>query len=765
MFSLCPHDPKLLLSTLGCVLLFVSPTLAQQASSKIEEIIVTAEKRSEPLNEISQSISVFDADQLGDLHADTLVDLNALAPGVNIAKNEGFRTVVTIRGVGNEANQNTIANPSVSFHLDGIYMASPFTLQTDLLDIERIEVIRGPQGALFGQNSTGGAINIVSVAPVLGKVSSAVSATMGTFGRIKTFGALNVPVGPSVAVRASATVYRHDGFSRNVVLDQELDENDSAIGRVRLLWEATASTRIEVSAQVYSEDTNGSAQKGIFDRTPNPRRLAQDFPSSHSLDTAMLGLVITRDLFNSTVKYLFSVQEDHIVSYRDNDRSDLVSVESGAFLPAAVAPEDDTQSTTTHEIQWISKDDSTRDFSWIAGVFVLDTSFEVRFREKIDFGRDGVFDPVSIDQVRRFAPGDYGFISDAITERESVSVYFQGDNPISDQLNLVSGVRLTDGNVDGRVTNFYARSGTDLLSISGTRLTGRTALEYTTTHGALIYGSYTRGFKPGGSNLTYGREEQIAPTLVKPTFVDEVVDALELGVKGRVFDDSVQVWASAYTYDYKNMQYQATDPEVFEGGVTNIPDSSIRGLEVELFGTINSSLQWEARASWLKSEITESHLVLDNVESDEVTNALVAQGFPLFGPEIQRARAESVKDVRNNQLAKAPSFTANASLTHSATTALGELRTNIQYVYRGEYYHRIFNNDTTDLVDGYSVLNASSTLVSASASPWRLTLTVLNITDEPGINSKFTDAFGVGATSVELIPPRQFLVRIQRQFD
>ena len=519
---------------LACVSLFNSPALAEEAASQVEEIIVTAEKRIEPLNEVSQSISVFDADQLGDLHADTLVDLNALAPGVNIAKNEGFRTVVTIRGVGNEANQNTIANPSVSFHLDGIYMASPFTLQTDLLDIERIEVIRGPQGALFGQNSTGGAINVVSVSPVLGEVSSAVSGTLGTFGRIKTFGAVNLSIGSSVAVRASATVNRHEGFSRNVVLDQELDENDSAIGRVRLLWEASASTQVEMSAQVYSEDTNGSAQKGIFDRTPKPRRLAQDFPSSHSLDTAMLGLVITRDLFNSTVKYLFSVQEDHIVSYRDNDRSDLVSVESGAFLPAAVAPEDDTQSTTTHEIQWISKDDSTRDFSWIAGVFVLDTSFEVRFREKIDFGRDGVFDPVSIDQVRSFSPGDYGFISDAITERESVSVYFQGDNPIFNQLNLVSGVRLTDGNVDGRVTNFYARSGTDLLSISGTRLTGRTALEYTTTQGALIYGSYTRGFKPGGSNLTYGREEQIAPTLVKPTFVDEVVDALELGVKGQL---------------------------------------------------------------------------------------------------------------------------------------------------------------------------------------------------------------------------------------
>lgn len=749
--------------SLACASLLVSPTLTQESTTQIEEIIVTAEKRSEPLNEVSQSISVFDTDQLGDLHVDTLVDLNALAPGVNIAKNEGFRTVVTIRGVGNEANQNSIANPSVSFHLDGIYMASPFTLQTDLLDLERIEIIRGPQGALFGQNSTGGAINVVSISPVYEKTSGAVATTFGTYGRIKTYGALNLPLAPNVAMRASATINRHDGFGRNVLLDQELDEGDSTMARFRLSWDATPSTQLELASQLYSADTNGAAQKGILDLTPNPRRLSQDFPSSHSLDTAMLGLILTHDFSSTTVKYLFSVQEDHIVSYRDNDRTDLVSAPD-ASLPAAVAPEDDTQSTTTHEIQWISTDNPHEDFSWIAGVFLLDTSFDVRFRETIDFGRDGVFDPVSVEQVRNFEPGDYGFISDSTTERLSVSLYSQGDYSISDQLNLVGGLRYTDDSVDGRVTNFYGRSGTDLLSISVSRLTGRVALEYTTRDDMLLYGSYTRGFKPGGSNLTYGREEQIAPTLVKPTFVDEVVDALELGFKGTMVDGTTQIWASAYWYDYQDMQYQATDPEVFEGGVANIPSASIAGIEAELFGAISNNLQWDARISWLESKISKSHYVLDNVESDAVTNALLSQGFSLFGPEIQRARANSVKDVKDNELAKAPSLTANASLTHSTATGLGELRTNIQYVFRGEYYHRVFNNSITDLVGSYSVWNVSVTLVS-NTTPWVLTLSALNITDEAGVNSKFTDVFGVGATSVELIPPRQLLLRIQRTFN
>ena len=136
--------------------------VAQESGAVFEEIIVTAEKRSESLQDISQAVTVLSGDDLDNRQISTFVDISAIAPGVNVAKNEGFKTVITIRGVGYETNQNAIATPSVSYHLDGIYVASPYSLQTDFLDLERVEVLRGPQGTLFGQNSTGGAMNVIT---------------------------------------------------------------------------------------------------------------------------------------------------------------------------------------------------------------------------------------------------------------------------------------------------------------------------------------------------------------------------------------------------------------------------------------------------------------------------------------------------------------------------------------------------------------------------------------------------------------------------
>ena len=122
------------------------PSALSQSAPVFEEVLVTAEKRSESLQDLSQAVTALTAMEVEERQLTSFVDLSAIAPGVNVAKNEGFKTVITIRGIGNEANQNAIANPSVSYHLDGVYIASPFALQTDFLDLEQIEVLRGPQG-------------------------------------------------------------------------------------------------------------------------------------------------------------------------------------------------------------------------------------------------------------------------------------------------------------------------------------------------------------------------------------------------------------------------------------------------------------------------------------------------------------------------------------------------------------------------------------------------------------------------------------------
>ena len=223
---------------------------AQDRASPLEEMIVTAEKRSESLQDLSQAVTALSGEDVDNRNITSFVDLSSIAPGVTVAKNEGFKTVIAIRGVGNEANQNAIANPSVSYHLDGIYVASPFALHTDFMDLERIEVLRGPQGTLFGQNSTGGAINVITKAPDTEEFSGKADITTGNYNLVRARGSVNVPISDTVALRASAASHNHDGFSRNVTLDQGLDQADSISARARLLWAPTDNLRFNLHRPV-----------------------------------------------------------------------------------------------------------------------------------------------------------------------------------------------------------------------------------------------------------------------------------------------------------------------------------------------------------------------------------------------------------------------------------------------------------------------------------------------------------------------------------
>ena len=123
---------------------FVSAFGLSLMAQEVEEVVVTAEKRSESLQDISQAVTALTESDIEEKNIESFVDLSAIVPGVTVAKNEGYKTIISIRGVGNETNQNAIAAPSVAFHMDGVFIASPFAISTDFLDVERLEVIRGP---------------------------------------------------------------------------------------------------------------------------------------------------------------------------------------------------------------------------------------------------------------------------------------------------------------------------------------------------------------------------------------------------------------------------------------------------------------------------------------------------------------------------------------------------------------------------------------------------------------------------------------------
>ena len=737
---------------------------AQDSQPVFEEVLVTAEKRSESLQDLSQAITVLTGEDLDTRQVTSFVDLSAIAPGVNIAKNEGFKTVITIRGVGNEANQNAIANPSVSYHLDGIYVASPFALQTDFLDLERIEVLRGPQGTLFGQNSTGGAINVVTTAPSMDSSFGKADLTLGDYGLIKARAAYNLPLSDTLAVRASVISNKRDGFTDNLTLGQDLDDANSMSARVRVLYEPSDNFRANFTAQYFDEDRNGAAQKGLLDRTPGARKLRQNSVAEYELESQLYSAVLEWDFEKFSVKSLTSYQDDDILIRRDNDRNDLDFLPPFAQLPSSYDPETNKQTTITQEVNLVSSEPLFGKLDWVAGVFYLDTDVEISILERLDFGFDGTFDPFTIETIYAYG-GDVGFISDSKPERDSTSMYGQGTWNLSETWRTVFGLRYTEDEVYSSVTNYYGREGTDILEIESDKVTGRLVVEHDINDSTMLFGSFTKGFKPGGSNLTYGTEAVVAPIVVLPIFNEEIVNAYEVGLKTDLADGRARLNAAAFYYDYKNLQYQATDPEVFNGGVGNIPESEIFGAELEFSAFLSDSLILDARMAWLDTEITSDHLALDNVQSEAAGNALLGLGFDLFSDEIQIARADQIQNVNGNELAKTPSFTGNLSLNWTKELeAWGEMRSTLQYTYRGDFKHRIFNNADTDIVPSYDVLDLVIGFYPGAGESWHAELVAKNLTDEDGINARFTDVFGVGATGDELIGPRQLMVRFGMEF-
>ena len=737
--------------------------LAQESDYQLEEIVVTAAKQEESLQKVDQAVTALNKADLRERNIESFEDLNSVAPGLNVSKNEGSRLVMAIRGVGNEANQNAIANPSVSYHLDGIYIASPTIAQAALLDLAQVEVLRGPQGALFGQNASGGVISVLTNRADPSIRDGSLNLTVGNFASTRISGSYNVPISSRVGMRFTALANKHDGYSTNTLLNQDLDDENTYSFRTRLTAEPTTDLRLDAVFHTTSNSRNGPAQKGFFDTTVNARELAQDHLSIWDLNAHLVSLVLEYDLNSYVVKSLSSYQSDRLHIERDNDRHDLASLPLFTILPAIYEPWQVSQDTLTQEFQLVSPQNN-QSVKWLAGFFYLKTDVDIFIREYIDFGADGVFDPVSVEEVQAFADGDYGFISDSNPKRTGYSWFTQSDFALTDNTRLIAGARYTQDDVNSLVNNFYGRSGTDELEIASDAVSGRLSIERDLNSTVMSYLSLVKGFKPGGSNLTYGREDVVAPIVVEPTFEHETVLMTEWGFKSTWWNERMALNTALYNYNYKNMQYQATDPEVFQGGVNNIPRSQIQGLEVEIVTQLTSTLRIDLRFSDVNTEITSDHRTLDNVASDNVTNQLLAMGLPLFGDEVQRARANEIKNVRDNQLPKAPKSNASLLINHrSSAFNRGTINTTLTVLHRGQFQYRIFNNSARDLVPAYTIVNLVIDFEPDNLD-WTVNFKLLNLSNVDGINSRFTDVFGVGASSEEYIAPRRVQVGWRWEF-
>ena len=747
----------------------------------IDEIIVTAEKRTESLQDVSKAVSVFDADELETKNITDFVGLSAIAPGVTVAKNEGYKTIISIRGVGDETNQNAIAAPSVALHMDGIFIASKFSLRTDFIDLERIEVLRGPQGTLFGQNSTGGTVNVINKMPTFDGFYGKADITLGDYGLKKVRGSFNTPISNNISTRNSFVVTDREGFTDNIVNGQDLDDASHISFRSDWLFELGDTSNLRLFYQYFDADNNGAAMKGLDDQTPNPRKLAQDSMSDYQLSSEIFGAIYEVDLGSVSLKILASSQEDDIYVVRDNDRHNYGDIHAEGplaglpYIAAEYRPETSLVETKTFEINLISNEPLFGSIDWILGAFYFDHEIENHIYEVKDVNNvklvdlmDGKFTPYTHDPICSTNPfagvcfaafgAELGFVSDAYPTRESQSVYGQATININDSVRVITGFRYTEDTFSSDVTNFFGLN-SYLIEDDLEKTTGRIAIEYDLDDDTMTYLSFTKGFKPGGSNLTFGYpvdDEQNfganpAPQLVFPIFESETIDAYEIGLKTDLLNSRLRANISAFFYKYENLQFQSTDPDIYRGGVANIPESEMSGLEIEFLGIISNEFSFDLRLSFLETEITSEYEALDNIRAE----------LYFFGEEpIRYTLRESIK---GNKLAKSPEFNANFGLMYEKVLSSGKLlKATAEVVHRGDFQQRVFNNPFVDAVDEYTIYNLS--LSYEISDKIGLDLIALNISDEDGVNSSMTDVFGVAGTGIELIPPRQFMGRLSYNF-
>ena len=751
----------------------------QSQEQIIEDVIVTAEKRDESLQTVSQAVTAITDSELEAKNITSFVDLTAIVPGVTVAKNEGYKTVISIRGVGNETNQNAIAAPSVAYHLDGIFIASPFSLQSDFVDVERIEVARGPQGTLFGQNATGGAINVISKKPSTSEPYTKASLTLGDYDLIKASASVNIPISDTVATKFSISSIERDGFTENLVNGQDLDDASNVSIRSDWIFNLSETSSLRVFAQFFDVDRNGAAMKGIDDDTSSDeRKLSQDTLSKQELSSKVFAAIYESDLGYANLKILASTQEDDILVDRDNDRHNYQDqiVQSIPSLPyiytppyypmAEFRPETSLVETTTFEINLISNEPALDGkLDWTVGAFFMEHEIENHIRGYVDNDQNGVIRYVCGEAFAdsnycyehdnsipaRFAVYDaeFDFVTDAFPSRESKSVFIETSYSFSNTFRLISGLRYSDDTFETDVTNFFYDN--FVAEGGGDKVTGRITGEFDVADETMVYASFTTGYKPGGTNLTYGYFDDNAPPMVYQKFEPETVDSMEFGLKTDFYDGKARANVAVFSYDYENLQFQATDPDVYRGGVANIPESEMSGVEIEFTALISDNLTFDMNLASIDSEVSADYEVLDNV---------LAFGY-FFGEEDIRYGLR--ENVKGNELAKTPDLTADATLTYETVLASGNnLTTIFQYIKRSEFMQRVSNNPVVDVVPGYSIFNVTVGL--DFNNNFSIDLMLLNAGDKDGMNSSMTDVFGVAATGQEFIPPRQFMTRLSYDF-
>ncbi|MEH6587949.1 MAG: TonB-dependent receptor [Halioglobus sp.] len=685
---------------------------AQDEARTLEEVVVTASKRSASVQDVSISVTAFSADDLKRGGIEDITRLEYMVPGLKMGQS-GNEARLAMRGTRTN-NVGTEAEQVIGIFEDGVYVPTTTQALGSYVDLARVEVLRGPQGTLYGRNTFGGTINVHTQAPTLDSVNGYVTGLYGDYDRKKVEAAVNVPMGDHVAVRVAAMMDEHDGYIENKYPgSNDLRDKDTQYIRGTLLWAPTdnfdTTLRIAYMDQESSGDAiwgyqqiggyvGGNYEKGHLWAPENasdnfdegPWEIRRDLPSNADLESTSYTLHANWDVGFATFKFIGNINEFEGEQNYDSDYSDGGDPDNNGFTGWGT-----DQETWSTELQLVSNGDGP--LEWMVGGYYFEMESAWNWLERVDGG----FEIPHWDRV-----GDY--LSD------STGLFVNAAYALTDNMRVLGGYRYAEDSKEKKDQLDW--SVWPPVAAPGTGETGewdddlwKLGVEYDLSDDSMTFAQVSTGYRAGGINF-------IAPD-VPLTYDPESVTAYEIGYKSTWLDNTLVFNTALYYNDYQDMQAQSFAILGEDNVVSEFTES---GGEVDTWGA-------EFEVNWLVGDAwrIDGTLAYMNSEFGEYEISWV-NGLDQFA---NRRTSDDNLSLDGFTPALSPEWTASVQISYDFLISGGSVLTPmLQMQYSDEYFSFDVNTEES-MQDSYVIADARVSWTSSSQTV-EVQGYVLNISDE-----------------------------------
>jgi iron complex outermembrane receptor protein len=779
----------------GALCLLAVGVEAQETQGRgltLEEITVTARRREENLQATPVAVTALTGEALETRAAATVDAVSQFVPNVQFdgaaaLSGGAYNATVFIRGIG----QNDFAifsDPGAAMYLDGVYLGRSIGGIMDAVDLERVEVLRGPQGTLFGRNTIGGAVNLVSRQPG-DEFEGEVSLTGGSFNRLDGKAVVNIPFSDTFSTRFTVASINRDGYQERLTDGKDPGDRDATIGRVQALWNASESINIGLSLDAtrvrqnsapltlvdvapvgvpFQNLYNGLVAPGLGIPAPNgvstvnaswrTSDIDQTWaggPSVNDLDTRGAALTVDWDLGKAAIKSITAYRELEALFARDGDNTPFTFRET---------INDDDQDQFSQELHLTGTSFGDR-LTWLLGAYYFDESAQEDGKANLAIGTFAALEALTLPAGTTWCglPGpnpraiaacppplrfggagnpnnvgvDVGVDLFTRVANESVALFGQGTFDITDMLSVTAGLRWTQDDKEVQLVHFREASGRYVVGAPGTQdtfkeqwseVTPKLGLELQVTDDALLYASYAKGYKSGGFNARplSGIAE------VQTPYDPEIVDSYEVGAKTRWWDRRVTANLAVFFNDYTDMQLTINaTPQNF---VRNAGEAEIKGAELEIVARLAQGFDVNMAAGYLDAKYTE------------------------LDPQLATLNPPLTVD---KELVKAPEWTLSAGMQYRFDLGAGEIVLRGDWAYKSKVFHDVFN-DARLAQDAFDLFNAYAAFITSNRQ-WEIAVFGTNLSDERYRVSGNSSA-GFGLAESTFSAPREWGATLRYRF-